>query len=310
MNWVAVQPTLRRLFGNSFLPYHDYGRGGRGWRDLWQDVLALLILETGDVSDQLWGYFAGVRMDGSNATIIGSEPGEFKADRNNIPRVWMDHGAWPLLTTKLYIDLTGDLGFLLRRQTYFKDHLVDRAKMLDESWQPEQGMQLRDEAGQTYLGTVLEHLLVQNLVPFFNVGEHNIIRLEDADWNDGFDMAPERGESVAFSALYAGNLRLLSELVLKLERLSVTQVEVAAELVLLLDTLNDPLDYNDITGKHARLMEYYETCRSKLSGKKISITIQDLARDLAEKGCVVIGTYPIPGMGYQFRRLQLVQWVL
>ena len=59
----------------------------------------------------LFGNFAGVRFDGSNATIIGSAPGEFKADRNNIPRVWMDHGAWPLLTTKLYIDQTGDLLF-------------------------------------------------------------------------------------------------------------------------------------------------------------------------------------------------------
>ena len=30
--WVAIQPTLRRIHGCSFLPYHDYGRGGRGWR--------------------------------------------------------------------------------------------------------------------------------------------------------------------------------------------------------------------------------------------------------------------------------------
>jgi len=29
--------------------------------------------------------FAGVRIDGSNATIVGRQPGEFKADRNNIP---------------------------------------------------------------------------------------------------------------------------------------------------------------------------------------------------------------------------------
>jgi cellobiose phosphorylase len=283
MNWVAVQPTLRRLFGNSFLPYHDYGRGGRGWRDLWQDVLALLIQEPGDVSAQLWGYFAGVRMDGSNATIIGSEPGEFIADRNNIPRVWMDHGAWPLLTTKLYLDLTGDLGFLLRKQTYFKDHLADRVKKLDESWQPEQGMQLQDETGQVYLGTVLEHLLVQNLVPFFNVGEHNIIRLEDADWNDGLDLAPERGESVAFSALYAGNLEELSELVLALEKLPITQVEVAAELLLLLDTLGDPVDYRAITGKQARLAQFFENCRSKVSGKTIPVPLRDLATDLQKK---------------------------
>ncbi|MBQ2532758.1 MAG: cellobiose phosphorylase, partial [Lachnospiraceae bacterium] len=31
--WVGVQPELRRIFGCSFLPHHDYGRGGRGWRD-------------------------------------------------------------------------------------------------------------------------------------------------------------------------------------------------------------------------------------------------------------------------------------
>ncbi|HLO18244.1 MAG TPA: cellobiose phosphorylase, partial [Anaerolineales bacterium] len=98
LQWVTLQPTLRRLMGNSFLPYHDYGRGGRGWRDLWQDILALLIAEPTDVSEMLLSNFAGVRIDGSNATIIGSQPGEFKADRNNIPRVWMDHGAWPLLT--------------------------------------------------------------------------------------------------------------------------------------------------------------------------------------------------------------------
>ena len=46
MRWVSLQPTLRRLYGNSFLPAHDYGRGGRGWRDLWQDILALLLMET------------------------------------------------------------------------------------------------------------------------------------------------------------------------------------------------------------------------------------------------------------------------
>lgn len=47
MKWVCFQPFLRRLFGCSFLPHHDYGRGGRGWRDLWQDCLSLLLLEPG-----------------------------------------------------------------------------------------------------------------------------------------------------------------------------------------------------------------------------------------------------------------------
>ncbi len=283
MKWVTLQPTLRRLFGNSYLPYHDYGRGGRGWRDLWQDVLALLITEPGDVSDQLEGFFAGVRLDGSNATIIGSGPGEFKADRNDIPRVWMDHGAWPLLTTRLYIDLTGDLCFLLREQSYFKDHLTHRAQKIDQDWQTDHGTELKTRTGEIYHGTILEHLLVQNLVPFFNVGEHNIILLEGADWNDGLDMAPERGESVAFSALYAGNLRQLSELVLALKSQSIEQVEVAVELLLLLDRLDEPISYDSIADKRARLGLYFDTCRSTVAGRKTQLNLQELAEDLQLK---------------------------
>ncbi|UCG35450.1 MAG: cellobiose phosphorylase, partial [Candidatus Omnitrophota bacterium] len=34
LRWVKLQPTLRKLFGCSFLPHFDYGKGGRGWRDL------------------------------------------------------------------------------------------------------------------------------------------------------------------------------------------------------------------------------------------------------------------------------------
>lgn len=39
MKWISFQPVLRRIYGCSFLPYHDYGKGGRGWRDLWRTVL-------------------------------------------------------------------------------------------------------------------------------------------------------------------------------------------------------------------------------------------------------------------------------
>ncbi|MFR8427338.1 MAG: hypothetical protein ACLVCH_06955 [Roseburia inulinivorans] len=30
MRWVSFQPILRRIYGCSFLPHHDYGKGGRG----------------------------------------------------------------------------------------------------------------------------------------------------------------------------------------------------------------------------------------------------------------------------------------
>src|SRR3989338_10700661 len=93
IRWVSLQPILRKIFGCSFLPDFDYGRGGRGWRDLWQDCLALLLLRPEEARPLLLNNFAGVRMDGTNATIIGRAPGEFVADRNSITRVWMDHGV-------------------------------------------------------------------------------------------------------------------------------------------------------------------------------------------------------------------------
>ena len=93
MRWVSFQPILRRIYGCSFLPHHDYGRGGRGWRDLWQDCLSLLIMDPSGVRQMILDNYGGVRIDGTNATIIGDKQGEFIADRNNITRVWMDHGV-------------------------------------------------------------------------------------------------------------------------------------------------------------------------------------------------------------------------
>jgi len=181
--WVSIQPTLRKIFGCSFLPDFDYGKGGRGWRDLWQDCLSLILENPKEARAFLLNNFGGVRIDGTNATIIGKRPGEFIADRNNIPRVWMDHGVWPLLALDLYLEKTGDFGILFEQAPYF---------------------------GGTFKGTVLEHLLIQALRQFSNLGVHKCMRLEGADWNDGLDMAKEKGESVAFSCMYAANLRQLA----------------------------------------------------------------------------------------------------
>jgi cellobiose phosphorylase len=281
--WVTLQPILRRICGNSFLPYHDYGRGGRGWRDLWQDQMALLLMEPGEVRDQLFGNFAGIRLDGSNATIIGDAPGEFRADRNNIPRVWMDHGAWPLLATQLYVDRSGDLAFLLEEQVYFKDSWVHRAQAIDQAWDPEDGTELRTSGGSIYRGNILEHLLVQHLTAFFHVGEHNIIRLEGADWNDGLDMARLHGESVAFTALYASNLRALSQLVLALDRLGLTELRLFAELLPLLDRLDAPVDYDSVAAKQSRLADYCTVTQHTISGERVAVSLHDLSADLAAK---------------------------
>lgn len=289
LKWVTLQPILRQIMGNSFLPYHDYGKGGRGWRDLWQDLLGLILTDQADVDQLLISNFAGVRMDGSNATIIGSAPGEFKADRNSIPRVWMDHGAWPLLTIKLYLDWTGDLELLLKNQVYFKDHLSHRCQQVDQTWTPEQGTALRAGSGDVVEGNIFEHLLVQHLTEFFNVGEHNLLRLEGGDWNDGLDMAAERGESVAFSAMYAGNLRVLAELCQALADTGVESLPVAEELLLLLDSIDDPVNYDMISEKQTRLKIYFDLIQNQLSGEKVILKIEAIQSDLTKKAVWLSG---------------------
>ncbi|MEJ9164637.1 cellobiose phosphorylase [Paenibacillus graminis] len=284
MKWVTLQPVLRRLYGNSFLPYHDYGRGGRGWRDLWQDCLALLIMEPGDVRSLLLNNYAGVRIDGSNATIIGQQPGEFIADRNNIPRVWMDHGAWPFLTTMLYLDQSGDLDFLLEQQSYFRDSFMARCRERDVSWDASADSMLQAANGEPYTGTILEHILLQNLVPFFNVGEHNNILLEGADWNDGLDMAAQRGESVTFTSFYASNLLDLSRLLRMLkERKGIETLELAEEMALLLDSLHEAVDYESVSDKRGLLDRYYAAAPNRVSGVRAELALDSIADDLARK---------------------------
>lgn len=284
MKWITLQPILRRIYGCSFLPYHDYGRGGRGWRDLWQDCLALLLMDDPVVHDLLYNNFAGVRIDGSNATIIGNEPGEFIADRNNISRFWMDHGAWPLQTTSLYINMTGNLKFLLETQTYFKDSLVSFTREIDNQWQPEMGNKLKTKEGKVYQGTILEHILLENLTAFFNVGENNNIRLEDADWNDGLDMATEKGESVAFTAFYAGNLLEILGLLENLrDQEGINEVELLEEIKVLLDTLENGINYNYVEEKNRIFKKYFSNCKHSISGEKIIISIDDLIKDIKHK---------------------------
>ena len=270
MFWVSFQPILRRIYGCSFLPHHDYGKGGRGWRDLWQDCLALLIMNPDGVRQMLIDNYGGVRMDGSNATIIGSKQGEFIADRNNITRVWMDHGFWPLLTTKFYIDQTGDVSVLLKENSYFKDRQEMRGTATDDTFSKEDAPLLKDASGNVYKGTLLEHILIQNLTAFYEVGEHNHMRLRGADWNDALDMAAERGESVAFTAAYSQNMDTLADLIEALcKSEGLTSLTVAKELEVLF--CDDIATYESIEKKSELLASYCKSVYPKVSGEKVSV---------------------------------------
>lgn len=284
--WVGLQPTFRKIFGCSFLPDFDYGRGGRGWRDLWQDCLALLLTTpTSDVRELLINNFAGVRIDGSNATIIGSGHGEFIADRNNITRVWMDHGVWPYLTLELYIHQTGDVDILFENACYFRDRQQSRARKKDSLWSEAYGKNLKTKSGAVAQGSILEHVLVQHLVQFYNVGEHNHIRLENADWNDGLDMAYERGESVAFTNLYSSNLKKIADLIETVAaKKGFKKIALAKELLILLDRAGaKKVNYSSVELKNKNLVKYFEAVQPVVSGKKVEVQVKKLVADLREK---------------------------
>ena len=274
MYWVGVQPMLRRIYGCSFLPHHDYGKGGRGWRDLWQDCLALIIMDPSDVRSMLVDNFGGVRCDGTNATIIGSRSGEFIADRNGITRVWMDHAMWPFMTMDLYIKQTGDLKILDEKAPYFIDRQVMRGeKLLDKN---------TDLSGISCDGTVLEHLLLQNFASFFDVGEHGHMKLRGADWNDALDMGKDKGESVAFTAAYAGNYKKLASILREYKKV------FGASLIEACEELEGLLGVYDADKLQSVLDGYCNSVKLGFSGNKKFYDIDLLASDLDKKADWII----------------------
>lgn len=282
MKWISFQPYLRRLFGCSFLPHHDYGRGGRGWRDLWQDCLSLLLMDPQNVGEMIALNYGGVRIDGTNATIIGDKDGSFIADRNGIARVWMDHALWPLITTQLYINQTGDVRILNREIPYFKDAQTARGTELDQMWNEAYGNQQLTSNNNVYKGSILEHLLIQQLTAFYEVGDHNIYKLRGADWNDALDMASEHGESVAFTCAYAGNLIHLADLIDYMDTCETSHsVDLLEEIEILLNNEADCFD--NIANKHKILAAYTKQCRHNISGKRKSYSLTKLSENLRQK---------------------------
>lgn len=276
--WVTFQPILRRIYGCSFLPYHDYGKGGRGWRDLWQDCLALLMMEPQPVREMLLDNFGGVRMDGTNATIIGAGKGEFIADRNSITRVWMDHGLWPYITTEFYLNQSGDLAFLEEEVPYFKDRQIYRSDKKDELWEEAQGTLQLDANGNIVRGSVIEHILLQNLASFYDVGANNHIRLRGADWNDAYDMAAANGESVTFTAAYMGNLANIAKMLERYQAQGHESLTFQKEIAVLLQ--NETKLFDSIEKKKALMENYYASCAHTISGEKVTVSIKEIVETL------------------------------
>ena len=124
---------------------------------------------------------------------------------------------------------------------------------------------------------------VQHLTAYFNAGEHGHIRLEDADWNDGLDMAHDRGESVAFTAMYAGNLKRIAETLLHLKETSgLASLPLAKDLFLLLESSGATPVLNPAE-RRQRLENYRRRLRENGVAKPQPIATATLAQDLVIK---------------------------
>lgn len=283
--WAAAQLFYRKIYGNSYLPDFGYGRGGRGWRDLWSDLLALFLVDPEGSRDEILNNFGGVRVDGTNATIIGTRPGEFKADRNDIPRVWSDHGAWPWFVLKFYMDQTGDFDVLFTDRPYWKDRFAVRCRERDTEWDEGYGHEQRTAGGEVYRGTVLEHVLLELLAAFYHAGEHGNVLLEGGDWNDTYDNARRRGETVCFTHYYAWDLASLAETIERLAEEGREEVELLDEMHMLLDRLpkGKRVRYGSPEARQKRLHAYMDRVRHNVSGRRTAVRAAELAADLRAK---------------------------
>ncbi|MFR8331611.1 MAG: hypothetical protein ACLU9S_03885 [Oscillospiraceae bacterium] len=96
--------------------------------------------------------------------------------------------------------------------------------MRGNSNRPIRGRRIRaagsgQQAGEIYQGTILEHLLIQQLTALsMTWASTTSTACAVPDWNDALDMAADRGESVAFTCAYAGNLRELAALIAAMDK--------------------------------------------------------------------------------------------
>lgn len=281
--WLNYQLKCRQVYGNAYLPDFDYGKGGRGWRDLWQDLLSIFLIDPASARNELQNNFLGVRVDGTNANLIGNKPGEFHTDVNHIDRTWSDHSAWPTFVVNFYIQQSGDLEFLLTKVPYFKDATFRRSRDKDSQYTADYGTMQKTEKDQVYEGSILEHMLLQNVCSFYNVGAHNNILLDCADWNDTYDNARNKGETVCFHNFFARNLSLIAELLERLKEKGHTHIEILKEAVMLFDTLDKKVDYNSPAEKQQRLQSYYDKIGHNINGEVKKIPVDALIADLRTK---------------------------
>jgi len=279
-NWWCYQLSMRYWFGNTGHPQTDYGSDFSGWRDFWQDMMAATVIDPKGLEERTMKTLEGIRLDGTNATRFFARTKEFGSDEVN--GLWCDHPYWTSQTVMLLINFLGDYDFLLRSGVaYFKDCYRSRGEVKDDSWKKGFIDNQKTAKNATYKGTVIEHLLVQLLTMFYDVGSGNLLKQKRADWNDAVDQV--KGENVTFTFGLALDCKELAELLEKIAaKKNILEIEVFEELASLIDEGSSKADI-PAKARQRILEKYLDKVNGKISGKKVKVKISDLVRDLRKK---------------------------
>ena len=278
--WWAQQLMIRCWFGNTGHPQYDYGSDFSGWREIWQDMMGALLVNPSAGREHLLASLEGIRLDGTNATRFFARTKKFGTDETR--GIWCDHPYWTTPTVVLFIDYQGAPELLLvNGLRYFRDIYLSRGERKDTQWKPGSTGWLMTRSGRPATGTVLEHLLVQVLTMFYDVGKTGLILQKRADWNDGLDQV-WGGTNTTFSMGLVKNLNDLADRleVLKKSR-KINTVQLAEELKILLEKQGrGKLNPNK---QRARLKTYLKKVDTRVSGKRVGVKIKDLVEDLRSK---------------------------
>lgn len=280
-NWWCYQLSMRYWFGNTAHPQTDYGSDFAGWRDFWQDMMAATVIDPEGLKERTIKTLEGIRLDGTNATRFFARTKEFGSDEVN--GLWCDHPYWTAQTVMILINFLGDPEFLFKEGIgYFKDCYQNRGESKNDKWEKGYIEKQKSVSGKSYCGTVIEHLLVQIMTMFYDVGKNNLLKQKRADWNDAVDQVG--GENVTFSFALAQNCNELADLLEKIANMTnVKEIEIFEELSLLIENWNSaPRDIPAAT-RTKTLFKYLNKVNDAISGKKVKIKVEKIIKDLKIK---------------------------
>ncbi|MDD5644706.1 MAG: hypothetical protein PHO00_04600 [bacterium] len=278
--WWYYQLSMRRWFGNTGHPEFDYGTDFSGWREIWQDMIGAILVDAESVESQLLDTLSGIRIDGTNATRFFARTGKFGSDKIN--GLWCDHPYWTAQTVLLFADYIGKPDYCVREKApYFRDLYLSRGDLVDKNWVGDVTGFAKDKRRKKVFGTVLEHILLQNLTMFFDCGKNGFLSIKRADWNDGMDQL--WGESVTFTMGNVQNFRDIADYLLKLKgRKAVSEVELMEEMKILLGgNTASPAERKKILKKFIKKVD------GGVSGRKIKISADVLIKSLRKKESIL-----------------------